>query len=82
MDDYDPNKESLYLMYWDVNNLDGWAMFQVNGFEWDKNNSNFNKNLKITRHKISGIGYFLNLMLDVLNNYANYKMLCQLYQKE
>ena len=69
-------------MYWDVNNLDAWAIFQVNGFEWDKNNSNFNKNLKITRHKISGIGYFLNLMLDILNNYANYKMLYQLYQKE
>ena len=82
MDDYDPNKKSLHLMYWDVNNLDAWAIFQVNGFEWDKNNSNFNKNLKITRHKISGIGYFLNLMLDILNNYANYKMLYQLYQKE
>ena len=26
--DYDKNKESLLLKYWDVNNLDGWAMLQ------------------------------------------------------
>ena len=24
--DYDKNKESLYLKYWNVNNLHGWAM--------------------------------------------------------
>ena len=34
---YDKNKESLYLMHCDANNLYGWAMSQklpVNGFEW------------------------------------------------
>ena len=35
--DYDKNRESSYLEYWDVNNLYGWAMWEkppVNNFEW------------------------------------------------
>ena len=46
MKDYDKNKESSYLKYWDVNNLYGWAMSQkleVNKFEWIKDVSQFNK---------------------------------------
>ena len=37
MKDYDKNKESLYLKYWDVTNLQGQAMSQklpVYKFEW------------------------------------------------
>ena len=46
MKDYDKNKESLYIQYWDVNNLYGWAMsqkFPVNNFEWIKYTSQFNE---------------------------------------
>ena len=46
MKDYDKNKESSYLQYWDVNNLDGWAMPQklpANNFEWMKDASQFNE---------------------------------------
>ena len=28
MKDYDKNKESSYLKYWNVNNLNGWAISQ------------------------------------------------------
>ena len=40
--DYDKNKKSLYLKYWDVNNLYGCVMLQklpVNKFEWIKETS-------------------------------------------
>ena len=37
MKDYDKNKESLYLKYWNINNSCGWEMSQkllVNNFKW------------------------------------------------
>ena len=46
MKDYDKNKESSYLQYWDVNNFYGWAISQklpVNNFEWIKDTSQFMK---------------------------------------
>ena len=36
-EDYDENKESSYLQYWDVNNLQKWEMSQklrTYNFEW------------------------------------------------
>ena len=45
MKNYYENKESLYLQYWDVNNLYGWAMsqkFPVNSFEWIEDTFQFN----------------------------------------
>ena len=47
--DYDKNKEPSYLQYWDVNNLNGWAMPQklaVNDFEWIEDTSQFNEDFK------------------------------------
>jgi len=44
MESYDPSKSSSYLMYFDVNNLYGWAMCQpllYTNFRWD-DISNFN----------------------------------------
>ena len=46
MKEYDENKESPYLNYWDVNKLYGWAMSQnlpVNNFEWIEDTSQFNE---------------------------------------
>ena len=46
MKEYDQNKESPYLQYWDLNNIHGLAMLQklpVNNFEWIKNTSQFNE---------------------------------------
>ena len=46
--DYNKNRESLYILYWDVNNLYGWKMSQklpVNNFECMKDPSQFNEDL-------------------------------------
>ena len=46
MDDYDENKESLYINYWDVNYLYEWAMshkLPLFNFEWVDDTSQFNE---------------------------------------
>ena len=46
MKDYDQNKESSYLKYWDINNLYAWEMSQklpLNKFEWIEDTSQFNE---------------------------------------
>ena len=58
MKDYDKNKKSSYLKYWDVNNLYGWEMSQmllVNDFKWVEDISEINRDfikaimIKVTR---------------------------------
>ena len=64
MKDYDKNKESSYLKYWDVNNLYGWAMSQklpVNNFEWIKDTSQFNEDFIKNYNEESDEGYFLEV---------------------
>ena len=44
MKDFNENKESAYIQYFDANNLYGWTMSQplpVSGFKWLKNKSKF-----------------------------------------
>ena len=62
MKDYDKNKESSYLEYWDVNNLYGWAISQkllVDGFKQVENASQFNKEFPENYIEVSDEGYFL-----------------------
>ena len=71
MKDYDKNKESSYLKYWDVNNLYGWAMLQkppVNNFEWIKDTSQFNEDFIKNYNEESDEGYFLEVDVQYLKN--------------
>ena len=67
MKDYDKNKESSYLKYWDVNNLYGWAMsqkFPVNKFEWIEETSQFNEDFIKNCNEESDEAYFLEVVLQ------------------
>ena len=62
MKNYDKNKESPCLKYWDVNNLYGWVMSQklpVNGFKWVENASHFHTNFIKSYNRESDEEYFL-----------------------
>ena len=61
---YDKNKESSYLKYWDVNNLHGWAMSQklpVNGFKQVKDLPEFDEGFIKSYNEKSKEGYFLEV---------------------
>ena len=69
MKDYDKNKESSYIQYWDVNNLFGWAMSQklsVSNFEWIKDTSKFNEGFTKNYNEESDEGYFLEVDVQYL----------------
>ena len=64
MKDYDKNKESSYLKYWNVNNLYGWALLQklpVNKFEWIEETSQFDKDFIKSYNEQSDKGCFLEV---------------------
>ena len=69
MKDYDKNKESSHLQYWDVNNLFGWEMSQtlpVYNFEWIKDTSQFNKEFIKSYDEESDGGDFLEVNIQYL----------------
>ena len=64
MKNYNKNKESSNLNYWDVNNLYGWAMPQklpINNFKWIEETSQFNEDFIKNYYSFeeSDEGYFL-----------------------
>ena len=64
MKDYDKNKESFYLKFWDVNSFYGWAMLLkllVNNFEWVEDTSQFDENFTKNYNEESREGYFLKV---------------------
>ena len=64
MKDYDKNKESSNLQYWDINNFNGWAMSQnlpVNKFGWIEDTSQFNDDFIKNYDGQSNEEYFLEV---------------------
>ena len=72
MKDYDKNKESSFIQYFNVNNLYGWAMSQklpVNNFEWIKHTSEFNDNFIKNYNEKSDERYFLEVDVQYLEKW-------------
>ena len=62
--DYDKNKESSCLKYWNVNDLHGWAISQklpVNNFKWIEDTSQFDEDFIKSYKEESDEGYFLEI---------------------
>lgn len=71
MDNFDSNEEQIYLMYYDVNNLYGWAMTQYlpyGGFKWVEN---FNENFEWAVKDEADVGYILEVDLEYPKNLHN-----------
>ena len=69
MKDYDRNRESSYIEYWDLNNLCGCVMSKkllVNHFEWIKDTSQFNEDFIKDYFEEHDEGYFLEVLVQYL----------------
>ena len=61
---FDKSKESLYLQYWDVNNLYVWGIswkLPVKKIEWVEDTSAFKKDFIKNYNEESDEGYFLEV---------------------
>ena len=62
MKNYDRNKKSSRLKYWDVNDLYGLLMSQkvpIDGFKWVEETSQFNRDFMKSHNEESNRVYFL-----------------------
>ena len=85
MKNYDKNKESTHLKYWDRNNLYGWAMSQklpLGGFKWVEETSQFNEDFIKTDNDVSNEGYFLEVHVQYPENLHNFRMIHPFCLKE
>ena len=85
MKNYDKNKESSYILYWDVNNLYQWEMLQklpLNNFEWIKHTSQFNKDFIKNYDEKAMNDILLKLVFNILKNYMTFTMIYFFYMKE
>ena len=85
MKNYDKNKESSYILYWDVKNLYQWEMLQklpLNNFEWIKHTSQFNKDFIKNYDEKAMNDIFLKLVFNILKNYMTFTMIYFFYMKE
>ena len=74
MKDYDKNKESSYIQYWDVNNLYDWTMSQklpVSNFDRIKDTFEYTKDVMKNYNEESDEGYFLEADAQYPENVHN-----------
>ena len=72
MKDYDKNKGSSYVQYWDVNNIYGWAMSQklpVNNLKWVRDISEFNEDFIKNYNDESSEQYLLEVDVQYPGKY-------------
>ena len=86
MKDFDENKGSAYIHYFDANNLYGWAMSQslpVSSFKWVKSKSKFTTDLILNYDEDSDVEYLLEATIRYSEKlHGKHKDLTHLPQKE
>ena len=74
MKNYDENKESSNLKYWDVNNLYGWVTSQkllVNDFKWVKDRFQFINDFIENYNEDNSEAYFIEVDVQYHENLHN-----------